>query len=388
MKKIIILTLCLFISCLFISMASLADSISKFKKIMHTISELKINLLHEKKQKNTEEQKLKNIEINIGELTKRLQNTEKRLVFQQHNLKRLNQKEKNNQQKLDEEQTALASQMRAAYMLGNQQYLKMLFNQHDISTISRISHYYRYFIEKRLQLIQSIRATLTTIKSTRQQIQQSRQQLTQLHSQLQQQQQRQEHNKTSRRRIVKTLNAKIHTKQAQLANLLKNKHALAHAISQAESRHQPAFTEKIPFNQLRGKLAWPTSGQLIRTFGEQIQDSELKLQGVVIHAPLGQKVYAIASGHVVFANWMPGYGLLLIINHGDGYMTIYGRNNALFIKTGDIVAKGQMITEVGESGGHNKSSLYFSIRHNGKALNPRRWCQGLPTRKFAYKESA
>jgi septal ring factor EnvC (AmiA/AmiB activator) len=121
-------------------------------------------------------------------------------------------------------------------------------------------------------------------------------------------------------------------------------------------------------------MGWPTKGHILDYFGTKIYHSELRWSGILIKAPENQKVHAIANGKIVFANWLPGYGLLLIINHGHGYMSLYGRDHSLKKKVGDMVKKGDVIATVGKSGGYRHSALYFAIRHNAEPLSPKKWC--------------
>lgn len=128
------------------------------------------------------------------------------------------------------------------------------------------------------------------------------------------------------------------------------------------------------FALLRGKLPWPTKGTVLHYFNTTIAKSELKSTAELISAPDEQPVYSVAPGVVVFSKWLEGYGLLIIINHGEGYMTLYGRNHSLYKHEGDQVAAGDLIATVGQSGGYEKPALYFAIRYNAKPLDPNQWC--------------
>ena len=135
------------------------------------------------------------------------------------------------------------------------------------------------------------------------------------------------------------------------------------------------YVFKHPFYKKRGHLIWPTTGRIKHHFGTQIGQSELKWNGVLIEASQGQTVHAVAPGKVIFAKWLQGYGLLLIIDHGNGYMTLYGRNQSLLKKVGDWVKTNTTIATAGQTGGFSQSALYFSLRHNAKPLNPEKWCK-------------
>jgi len=130
-----------------------------------------------------------------------------------------------------------------------------------------------------------------------------------------------------------------------------------------------------PFGKLRGKLNWPAKGRHLHRFGSKRKLANLRWNGVVIKAREGANVKSIAHGQVIFSDWLRGYGLLIIIDHGDGYMSLYGHNQSLFKDVGDYVERNEVISLIGNSGGSEQSALYFEIRHNRKPTNPRRWCQ-------------
>jgi len=177
--------------------------------------------------------------------------------------------------------------------------------------------------------------------------------------------------KKQREHTILTLNAQIKSKRSSLQVLINNQIRLEKALLKLKN---PSFSQLSQFSRLAGKLSWPTRGKIIKKYGTQIASSKLIYKGVLIQAPEGQVVHAIANGNVVFARWLSGYGQLIIINHGGGYMSLYGRNQRLAVKQGERVSRGQKIAWVGNSGGFKQSALYFSLRHNRAAMNPSRWC--------------
>jgi septal ring factor EnvC (AmiA/AmiB activator) len=175
---------------------------------------------------------------------------------------------------------------------------------------------------------------------------------------------------------MQEINQHIQINNNQLKKLLQNKQQLQATIEKLNTAasSNTKFISHHPFSKLHSKLPWPTQGHIRHAFGAQINQSELTWDGTIINAPLGQSVRAIASGRVIFAKWMAGYGLLLIINDGGGYLTLYGRNQMLLKTVGDVIQTGEKIATVGKSGGFLQPGLYFSIRYNGKAVNPGIWC--------------
>ena len=128
------------------------------------------------------------------------------------------------------------------------------------------------------------------------------------------------------------------------------------------------------FEQMRGRLRWPVSGSVLARYGAPRGESGLTWQGMLIGAPAGEAVHSIHRGRVAYADWLRGFGLLLIIEHEDGFMSLYGHNGTLTRETGDWVESGEIVATVGDSGGHSRSALYFEIRRAGRPVNPRRWC--------------
>ena len=179
--------------------------------------------------------------------------------------------------------------------------------------------------------------------------------------------------KSKRSQLIVYINQHIHTQSQKLTQLLNDKHRLEHELSELSTNPQFSTAVGKSFRHLRHHLNWPTKGKIIPKYGTKIDKSQLKWKGVLFKAQMNQPVYAVADGKVIFARWLPGYGLLMIIYHGQGYMTLYGRNHYLYKKTGDIVRAGDQIAAVGDSGGYQTPALYFAIRHSTIPINPIRW---------------
>ena len=164
--------------------------------------------------------------------------------------------------------------------------------------------------------------------------------------------------------------AQLHSLQQQEKQLT----SLLNKLGQ-EQDAIPFFEDIPPFNSQKGKLKWPVTGKLLNRFGGKRKGGNLKWQGVKIDAEPGTEVHAISTGKVVFADWFRNMGLLLILDHGEGYMSLYGYNQSLLKKPGDWVVEDEVIAYAGDSGGQTDPSVYFEIRHRGKPLNPVLWCK-------------
>ena len=182
--------------------------------------------------------------------------------------------------------------------------------------------------------------------------------------------------KDNRTQLINSINNTIRDQNQVLENLNINKKRLEQTLMHLS--HTPVTSKEnftyINFAQQRGHLPWPTKGKVMHYFNSPIAQSELKWTGELIEAPDDQPVYAVAPGTVIFSKWLQGYGLLIIINHGHGYMSLYGRNHSLYKHEGDKVSAGDLIATVGQSGGYGKPALFFAIRYNAKPLDPSQWC--------------
>jgi septal ring factor EnvC (AmiA/AmiB activator) len=183
--------------------------------------------------------------------------------------------------------------------------------------------------------------------------------------------------KKQRKQLLARLSKDIAGKEQQLAQFKEDELRLEKLLSDirrvVKQMAPPMPVKQTLFSEMRGRLPWPATGTLLAGFGSSYKGGRLRRQGVVIGAEEGETVSAVASGRVVFADWLRGFGLMLIIDHGKGYMSLYGHNQNLLKNTGDWVEAGEAIASVGSSGGKARSGLYFEIRDQGKAVNPVQW---------------
>lgn len=410
----------LLVTSLFLPSAALADerneTRAQIEKAQKEIDELKRNLQQIQQQKSTAEQNLKRTESELGTLEKQVESLEGE---QKKNLEQLNSFT-DEKKKLDharsQQEKLIAMQARAAYQSGTQEPLRLLLNQQRPEQLSRNLTYYQYISQARLEQIQSFKQTLANIADLEAQIsakqaelsqqkeqlaskqaelgklrQARRQQIAQLNTQ-----QRQGSNKLSIRekdqqelnRVLQNIEKTLALQEQERKQRLAEQQRLAQQ-QQPSTGQQPTTAPNAPststttshtvnglrFDQAKGKLPWPINGKLAARFGSARGDARSKWDGVLIAAPVGHNVQAIHSGKVVFADWLRGAGLLVIIDHGGGYLSLYGYNQTLLSKVGDSVTAGQTIATVGNSGGQSESALYFAIRQQGRATDPAHWCR-------------
>lgn len=375
MKLKLVCAILLLLCSMHLFAASNYDSQKSIKDINRSIQKIQKQLSKDTNQRDQLNTVLKSTEVTMGELDKQLHDINKQLTKENKVLTSLNTKQKTYQNQLKQQQAALASEMKTLYYLQNHNYFQTLLNQSDTENFSRNITYFKYFNHSRLQSMKKIEQTLDEIKRNQQKIQQQTTKLTEILQGKRQRQKQLQQLVSARNTVLAQLNQNISSNERKLSSLQKDKVRLEQLLNQLKQRQGTPIQPPLPFASMRGKLNWPTKGKVTEHYNTPIGSSELKSSGVLIDGPTGQDVHAIYPGKVVFANWLKGFGLLMIIDHGDGYMTLYARNNALFYKVGDFVSAGDVIAQVGNTGGYQQSGLYFEIRKHGNPVNPERWCK-------------
>lgn len=269
----------------------------------------------------------------------------------------------------------LAGQLRAAYLTGREEPLKLLLNQKDPGQAGRMFVYYSYFGRARAAQIQSIEADLQKIGQLDGQLQAQDAKLAGLQQMQQAQVSALEQARSQRMQVLASISAQTQTRAERLARLRRQQSDLESLLAQlrrATASLPPQDLGNSPFARLRGKLSRPVAGSIIERYGEE-RAGGLKWQGDLFATQRNAPVHAVSQGRVVYADWLAGLGLLIIVDHGDGYMSLYGHNARLYESVGQHVAAGQTIAEAGDSGGGARPELYFEIRKEGKPVDPRIW---------------
>jgi septal ring factor EnvC (AmiA/AmiB activator) len=271
-------------------------------------------------------------------------------------------------------QSDLASQVRAAYMMGRNEPLKLLLNQRSPAQFGRNLEYYGYFGRLRANQIKEINDNIGQIDELDAKIEEEDRELARLEESKEAALAQMDSARKARGRVLANLEResrnrtaslkRLETQQAQLEQLLKD-------LNRALADSGP-IDPNDPFGKLRGKLAWPVAGKLTAAFGET-RAGAVRWNGLMIAADRGSPVKAVHAGRVVYADWLPGMGLLIIVDHGNGYLSLYGHNETLFKQAGAAVEAGDTISAAGDSGGRSQSGLYFEIRRGGKPVDPRPW---------------
>ena len=395
------------------------------------IAELKKKLGQLQEEKSGVQKDLRGTETDIGKLEKQVEDLQKELKKSEGELERLDTEKKKLQSARTEQQRLIAIQARSAYQNnGREEYLKLLLNQQNPEKFARTLTYYDYLSKARLAQLRSFNETLRQLANVEKDIAQQQEQLLAQQGALDEQRQALEKTRAERQEILARLNGNLkdgdqklaarQQEQAELGRVLKTiEETLARQAREAEEARQRALLAaqeaekkrqqeaalaardkgsddppKKPvrtpgplvssdgavyggvFSAAQGKLPWPVNGRLLARFGEtRGDDARAKWDGVMISASSGSQVHAVHGGRVVFADWLRGAGLLVILDHGNGYLSLYGHNQTLLKEAGDVVKAGEAISTVGNSGGQSTPALYFAIRQQGRPTDPSQWCR-------------
>jgi len=316
---------------------------------------------------------LKKDELAIAKIAKIVNKTTKQLTQTKIKIKQLQQQKIALSQQKDQQQDLLAQQLRAAYSSGDHDYLKLILNQQKAASVQRTLSYYQYLNRARIDEIDNFKQTITSLAQVTLAQQSQVEKLSQLNQQQTEQKQQLKKSSKVRKKTLSQLNKQLLTNQQILEKLETQEKDLVTQLNKLQQMSQAELT-LTGLSQLKHKLNWPVKGRLLKRFGSRKQ-GYLKWKGVLMLAPVGREVKSIHNGKILFADWLNGYGLVTVVDHGDGYMSLYGHNQALLKNVGDRVESGEPIALVGQSGGQNRAGLYFEIRHRGQAINPKVWCQ-------------
>jgi septal ring factor EnvC (AmiA/AmiB activator) len=349
----------------------------QLEKLSSEMNELKKLLAEFKGQRSELQDSLQKSEVNIGDIQKKINDIKKKLNSEQTELKALQQNLQTLNQSKRSQEKYIEQQILAAYQIGQQKKIKVLLNQEQPEKLNRALTYYDYFNQARSEQINNYVAVINELNQLEPQITAKTVSLTQVKSQLDKEYKSLLSKQQSREKLLASINSSISSKDQQLIQLDKDRKELEKLLAAVEQTiaNIAIPSDYNPFTSLKGKLPWPTKGKLSNTFGSRRNNSNTPWQGINIQANEGSEVQAIHHGRVVFADWFRGSGLLIIIDHGDGYMSLYAHNQSLYKEPGEWVNSGETIATVGNSGGQKLAGLYFEIRHNGQPTNPQLWCR-------------
>lgn len=321
------------------------------------------------------ERELVNTEQAINRLIRERRELQAKAREQTRELAALKEREGELTARLDRQRDSLRQQIRQAWMAGDTPAVKVLLNEVDPQRVARTMTYYEYLSKDAVARLDAFNATLEELRQTRQQALASQTRLKGLEQEVSSRQDELQQRRQQRRQTLAALEAEIDDRQSERARLTADRERLEKLLREVQEAIAsiPSPNESKPFKALRAKLPWPAHGKVARRYGESLAQGKLRHNGLLIATRDESEVRAVHYGRVVFANWLRGFGLMTIIDHGDGYMSLYGNNSSLLASPGDWVAAGETIALAGESGGGDETGVYFEIRHRGKPQNPQSW---------------
>jgi septal ring factor EnvC (AmiA/AmiB activator) len=322
------------------------------------------------------QQELKLAELEIAKTATQLNRTDTSLKTTRSEKVELEGEKSRISSVIKEQQKQLAGQLKSAFMAGNYDFAKMFFNQDDAGRFERTLTYYNYLNKARQDEIGKFRALVFELEQLNIKLVDKTDRLEGLLVMQRQQSSQLREQQKLRHQKLKQLDRQIKSDTVRVAQLQQEERSLMNAIEQAEidarSRIRDEDLVLLGLAPSKGKLMRPAAGKVQQLFGKRRQGQVL-WKGIVVNSSEGSPVRAVYDGKVLYADWLKGFGLVTIVDHGEGYMTVYGRNQALLKQPGDSVLQGETIGLVGSSGGQMSSGLYFEIRHKGKVLNPKSW---------------
>jgi septal ring factor EnvC (AmiA/AmiB activator) len=360
------------------------DGLAKVKereleRVRERISELKGRMDDRAAERDRITAELQAAEVLIAEQRIQLAEFERQKAISENRITELETRVRAREAELGRETDLLAAQVRAAYTNGRQERIKLLLNQQDPASLGRMMAYYRYLSEHRGHNIDAVNEHLSELASLHGEAAGERDRLATLARARQAELARLDKAQGQRKDLLLSLKAKMQEEGTEIERLAAEEKDLTRLIAELTSiLSDYPITSDAPFTELKGGLTWPVAGTLLHDFGQPRAGGTLKWNGVVLEAPRGREVRAIYHGRVVFADWLAGLGLLVIVDHGEGYMTLYGYNETTLKSAGDWVAPGDVIATVGDSGGQPRASLYFEIRQGAKPIDPRGWITRKP----------
>ena len=350
------------------------EASAELEAVQERIESLQAELKKESRRRSRAERELADVEKSELKMRSELAKIRTGLSKSRSRQAELEKQSRQQRTELEKQRAVLQQQIRIAYINGGEEWLRVALSQQDAGALGRRMTYYAYLSRQRSETIDGVAAKLVELEVTRSEIQNEMNRLAALESEAAEKLSAIADTREERADLVKSINVAMQSKdveidrlQAQATELTELVRALAKVVPK-----MPQF-DSGPFAGQADRLEWPVEGKVVRRFGTSRADGRLKWEGVLLDAPAGTAVRSVYHGRVVFSDWLDGMGLLAIIDHGGGFMSLYGHNQALLKEVGEWVRPGDSIAYVGDSGGQAKAGLYFEIRKDGEPVNPSRW---------------
>lgn len=346
----------------------------QLEKLKRTIANLENRLDSQRDEKNNLQQQLKDIELNASRVNIRIRQLRHQTAANEEQLRTLTSKKQVLQENIKQQSSAIAEQIRATHKIGTGEPVKLFLNQEDPQQLARVFKYYDYLLQARSEKIQQFEADIEQLTTLVENINKTKIALAKSKKTLETERTVLANTTVERKKMLLQLDATVQSGAERLSRLQRQRTELEELISAVEV----AVTDIIApqdypsFASSKGKLIWPVKGPVVQNFGSR-RTGQLRWEGWLIDVNAGSTVTAVHWGRVVFSNYLRGFGLLIIVDHNDGYMSLYAHNQELLRETGDWVQSGEAVSRAGDTGGLLSPAVYFEIRKNGVPVNPRNW---------------
>jgi septal ring factor EnvC (AmiA/AmiB activator) len=356
--------------------AASKDPEADLKRVKQRIETLQRSVREDVARRDKLSANLRQSEEAVAEARRRLDDVRGRIRKSDARLAELAGERARAEKTLEEQRDELAAALRTAYVTGKEEHLKLLLSQKDPAALGRMLVYYSYLGKARAERIGEIEQVVARIGELAAQEEAERDRLAALEAEREQEVAAVEAARKDREKALTAVKGQIKSNEDTIARLRREARALEKLVADLrKALDQSPVPSGQPFERVRGKLPWPVPGRVVASYG-QSRGGGLKWNGVLIATERGTEVKAPYAGRVVYADWLPGLGLLLILDHGGGYMTLYGHNEQLYRGVGETVAAGEAIATVGDSGGQARPELYLEVRKGTKPQDPRKWFRG------------
>jgi septal ring factor EnvC (AmiA/AmiB activator) len=352
------------------------DEKAKLADLKSAISSLEKQLNKRDKNKNKLVAELKENEIAASASSKKIRQLNQKINTRGAKLVDLGKQQGELKAGIKKQNSAVSEQLATAYKMGSQEPIKLLLNQEDPQQLARLFKYYNYVLDARNEKIAQYIGDIEQLSALQTQVVEETRLLDSAKAELQQDQQQLLANNKRRQTTLQQLNSSLQSDKSKLDKLLKQRSALEELLKNVRGVVKKMALTTPPggqsFASQKGALSWPLKGKVAHSFGSK-RSGSLRWDGWLIGAKIGEPVAAVHDGQVIFSNYMRGFGLLIILNHGDGYMSLYAHNEELLKDTGDWVLSSETIARAGDTGGLNQPALYFEIRKEGQPADPKKW---------------
>ncbi len=350
------------------------DNETELAELRGAINALNRTLQADREKKDHAQAGLRNVELEVAAARKLLRKTSQEVAASRAQQISLAAEQNAQKAALARHRYELGRQLRSAYISGRQERIRLLLNQENPAALGRVMTYYGYLTEQRAVLLKIVEQGLARLRQLDRLTEEETGRLVGLERRRQKELARLDAARQERAAIVAGLERQISSSGRQLASMQMQEQELQHLMnSLRRALVEFPMVVRDPFAGKKGSLGWPIKGRLINDFGQPRAGGRLRWQGVMLGAVRGAEVRAVYHGRVAYADWLPGMGLLMVIEHGDGFLSLYGHSESLYREVGDWVEAGEIIGIVGDSGGNLLSALYFEIRRGVTPLNPHQW---------------